>query len=483
MATIEQATPLVSSLRVVDLKSFRGAWEVELAPLTLIYGANSAGKSTLLQAVRMIQQYDVFERFCALGKDEQLFILAGSDGAASKLWMAELESLRQLIMGWESIFRAPRMRDLFVEEQIERSQMAGGNITSSDGSRSSEWSLQEQQDHMDRWTKRKIEAPIDKLSGIRRNGLFMPLDPWVSGREGDLLSVGIKSQRLSFDATLTVRRGSDALKDMLRPGWKALEEFDSYFLEHGDALLTTEDLTLAGGDDAVSQLRRVLRNTHFLGPHREGRDSEYPYRDRLTLAPQHDQVVNEWLAALGVPYEVLPLSVEGLSPEDANALTREELHTDWADEPRPTGTGMRFLKDLRAGVEVTVDQVGYGVSQLLPIIDVCVAEPANLILIEQPELHLHPRLQSNLGELFASAVRRGHQVVAETHSENILLRVSNLIRQGKIGPDEVKVLYVDNDEEGVRVEQIRLGERGEQLDPWPTGFFDDSLNDILGITG
>lgn len=86
--------------------------------------------------------------------------------------------------------------------------------------------------------------------------------------------------------------------------------------------------------------------------------------------------------------------------------------------------------------------------------------------------------------MFATAVIRGrNQVIVETHSENILLRIRRLIRNGKLRPDEVAVLYVDNvDEAGATVRRLRLGDRGELLDPWPTGFFDDGLADILGIT-
>ena len=460
MASNAQATPLVSTLHVENLKSFRGSWQIELAPLTLIYGPNSAGKSTLLQAVRMIQQYDVFERFSSMEKKDQLRVLHGVD-PHSKRWLAEIELLRPLIHDWDWIFRVPRSSpsDSFLEHWM----LDEGHITSRDGRRSSDWSPEEKLAHMDQWHMRTREPQVDQLKLVSLRGLI-PLDRYVSGYDGDSLSVGIQSERLSFEARLAVKRGSDALRDPLRSS-------DRVF----------ENLAVTGSADASIRLRELLRKTHFLGPHREGRDTDYPYRDRLTFSEHQDQVVNEWLEKLEVPYQVLSVTVEGLTPEEARALTLEERGKVWA-EPHPTETGMRFLRDLRSGFEVGIGQVGYGISQLLPIVDVCVAEPANLILVEQPELHLHPRLQSNLGELFVDAVSRGHQIIAETHSENILLRVCNLIRSGAIHHEEVKVLYVDIDQEGMNVEQIRLGERGEQLDPWSTGFFDDSLKDILGIT-
>jgi len=124
------------------------------------------------------------------------------------------------------------------------------------------------------------------------------------------------------------------------------------------------------------------------------------------------------------------------------------------------------------------------VSQLLPVVDVSVHAERQIICVEEPELHLHPRLQARLGNLFATAVIRGrNQVIIETHSESILLRLRRLIRNGKLRADDVAVLYVDNvDEAGATARRLRIGERGELLDPWPTGFFDDGLADILGIT-
>ena len=128
-----------------------------------------------------------------------------------------------------------------------------------------------------------------------------------------------------------------------------------------------------------------------------------------------------------------------------------------------------------------LNQVGYGVSQLLPVIDACVHARQQVVCVEEPELHLHPRLQAKLGNLFAtSAVTFGNQVIAETHSEGILLRLRRLIRVGSLHPDDVSVLYVDNGDGGANIRRLRLGAQGELLDPWPTGFFDDSLDDVLG---
>ena len=237
----------------------------------------------------------------------------------------------------------------------------------------------------------------------------------------------------------------------------------------------------------VFALAYLLR---YLGPERGNRSNRYsPLEGPFNIEPRSQglsddyrsfgigdfgrfEVLNQMLSQLEVPYKFEPrFPLSGQS----DAL----LRTSFKDPNRPWD-----LTDLRTGAPVGLDQVGYGVSQLLPVIDVCVHAQEQVICVEEPELHLHPRLQARLGNLFATSVlKRGNQVILETHSESILLRVRRLIRSGKLAPDDVAVVYVDNNaDDGVTLSQLRLGESGELLDPWPTGFFDDSLADVLGIT-
>lgn len=107
-----------------------------------------------------------------------------------------------------------------------------------------------------------------------------------------------------------------------------------------------------------------------------------------------------------------------------------------------------------------------------------------MILVEQPETHLHPRLQARLADLFidsTSVAGRGNQLIVETHSEHVLLRVQRRIREGSLTSDDVAVIYVDQDESGVAtVQRLRLDGDGDFLDEWPSGFFDDRLDELLG---
>jgi predicted ATPase len=113
-----------------------------------------------------------------------------------------------------------------------------------------------------------------------------------------------------------------------------------------------------------------------------------------------------------------------------------------------------------------------------------------LIAIEQPELHVHPALQTELADLFIqSAKERGNRFLIETHSEHLILRVMKRIRQtfegklpeGKppITPDDVCILYVEPGEDGSIVREMPLNERGELIKGWPGGFFEEALNEMF----
>lgn len=106
--------------------------------------------------------------------------------------------------------------------------------------------------------------------------------------------------------------------------------------------------------------------------------------------------------------------------------------------------------DTLTGTQVTLADVGVGISQVFPILTALTQQSrskrGSLITIEQPELHLHPAMQAELGDLFIEFSRRsGLQIIAETHSEALLLRLIKRLRDKEIPPDEVAVIYVDSD--------------------------------------
>ena len=145
------------------------------------------------------------------------------------------------------------------------------------------------------------------------------------------------------------------------------------------------------------------------------------------------------------------------------------------------------LYDKRTATQVTIADVGYGINQLLPvIIEGIASQEGSIICVEQPEIHLHPRLQANIADLMIDTIAdedgKRKQWIVETHSELLILRLQRRIREGKIKPEDISVLYVDpNDEstEGSAIKVLRLGEDSYFKDPWPDGFFADSLKEQL----
>ena len=125
---------------------------------------------------------------------------------------------------------------------------------------------------------------------------------------------------------------------------------------------------------------------------------------------------------------------------------------------------------------VSIADVGLGVSQVLPVlVALIVAEPGRLVYLEQPELHLHPRAQVALAQVLAAAAKRGVRVVAETHSSLLLLAVQTLVAEGDLSPELVKLHWFTRDENGAtEIYTADLDEAGAYGD-WPEDFDDVDL--------
>lgn len=125
---------------------------------------------------------------------------------------------------------------------------------------------------------------------------------------------------------------------------------------------------------------------------------------------------------------------------------------------------------------VNIADVGLGVSQVLPtLVASIVAEPGQLVYLEQPELHLHPRAQVALAQVLADAAKRGVRVVVETHSSLLLLGIQTLVAEGNLSPELVKLHWFSRNKDGVtEVSSVDLDEAGAYGD-WPMDFDDVDL--------
>ena len=145
--------------------------------------------------------------------------------------------------------------------------------------------------------------------------------------------------------------------------------------------------------------------------------------------------------------------------------TRIELRVGRLRDDRTSETDM-----------VSIADVGFGVSQVLPVlVALLVAEPGRLVYLEQPESDLHPRAQVALAQVLAAAAKHGVRVVAETHSSLLLLAVQTLVAEGSLSPELVKLHWFTRDENGAtKIDTADLDETGAYGD-WPEDFDDVDL--------
>ena len=129
----------------------------------------------------------------------------------------------------------------------------------------------------------------------------------------------------------------------------------------------------------------------------------------------------------------------------------------------------------RGGDMVNIADVGLGVSQTLPVVVALrVAKPGQLVYLEQPEIHLHPRAQTAMAKVLADAAGRGVHVVAETHSALLILGIQTLVAEGKLAPELVKLHWFERRDGVTKVRSADLDEAGSFGD-WPEDFADVAL--------
>ena len=119
--------------------------------------------------------------------------------------------------------------------------------------------------------------------------------------------------------------------------------------------------------------------------------------------------------------------------------------------------------------------IGLGYPLILPFIVQCIIAKNKIILIEEPEVHLHPKIEADLADLIVeSSLLRNNQFIIETHSEDLLLRILKSIRQEKINPDHVSVNYITPSEKnGSKINKITINKYGQYstlLERWSFGW-------------
>jgi predicted ATPase len=242
-----------------------------------------------------------------------------------------------------------------------------------------------------------------------------------------------------------------------------------------------------------NRIRTLIdRQLRYLGPVRADPRPFYPVEDEPILGTRgkgaipyllkrrHDKVryaagpsgeiregklleaINEWLAHMQV---TTSLTIEPLESVAYTAAVRT-----------PSVTGR----------SVNLAQVGFGISQLLPVLILGLKNPADgFLLFEQPEIHLHPRLQGGLGDFLIGVARAGRTVMVETHSDHLVNRVRRRIAEDTTGKlaEMVQILFVHagtEDDPGSYVEPLSIDESGAIVN-CPADFFSESSDEAFAI--
>lgn len=265
----------------------------------------------------------------------------------------------------------------------------------------------------------------------------------------------------------------------------------------------------------LESLRGCLRTFRYLGPLRKipprsfrtprvrdgsrWADGQAAWDELASGDEQLIESVNHWLARddrLNTGYRIAyrrfkEITLErvqtleyllGELPETLAGVT-ERVRTSVIGELRDAPSVNRLmLEDIAREIDVEPHDVGVGIAQLVPVVVAALSGRGVLNVIEQPELHVHPRLQAELGDLFIEACRtRDQRFIIETHSEHLILRLLRRIREtGKgaayrgmaITPDDVAVYYVAAEGTQTTVRKIDIDTRGEFVQPWPDDFFE-----------
>lgn len=184
-------------------------------------------------------------------------------------------------------------------------------------------------------------------------------------------------------------------------------------------------------------------------------------------------VINHWQSSKDKRLSQLGADLESLG------LTWKVI-AEQRDETQVELKVGRLQHSLRGGARdlVSIADVGFGVSQTLPVlVALLTAAPGQLVYIEQPEIHLHPRAQTALASVFAAAAKRGVIVIVETHSSLLLRGIQTLVAKNELKPDLVKLHWFERDASSgaTTITTSNLDEAGSFGD-WPEDFDDVELN-------
>ncbi|MFE2286237.1 DUF3696 domain-containing protein [Streptomyces sp. NPDC059443] len=382
---------MIEQLSLTNFKAFRSA-DIRLAPVTLLTGLNSSGKSTVLQSLALLRQsYDSGTLMSTDGDADSHggFLLDGD--------LVELGTGRDLL-------------------------------------------------HEDPTTER---AGMDPLISVA----FLTSDKetytWSAryAPEQDVLPLELSTRPADWgDVPLFSRRFQYLKADRIVPA-------TTYPRSHHQAI--GRGFLGSRGEHAVNFLRH-----HAPDVVPEGHPLRHPQASGHTLLDQ----VTAWMQELCPGVNLEATEIPGIDSVRLSFGFRGTAGLDSTRRRRPTN-------------------VGFGLTYALPIVVACLtAGPGSLILLENPEAHLHPRGQSRMASLIAAAASAGAQLIVETHSDHVLDGTRLAVKQGRLAAADTAVHFFRGNGAGVQIITPTVSSDGS-LSEWPEGFFDEAENTLDQLLG
>jgi predicted ATPase len=452
---------MLTHLQLKNFKGWRDTGSVTLKPLTVLFGTNSSGKSSLEQFFLMLRQ-------TVESSDRKLVLHPGDRESAVNLGSFEemihrRDKMAKLEFGFEWNLPIP----LEVDDPKTGHTWSGNAMAfeCSVGLQNGKLS----QLGVDRVAYRLKQAGKDVLS-VKLDGTGGPKTEFkLSAEPYELVRVTGRPWQLGLPSRF----------------YGFPEQVTAYY-QNADFV---QDFSLA--------LEQMLRSVCYLGPLRSRGERLYQWAggepESVGFTGEHS--VSAMLAAkertLNTGYRKHTRTFQKLIAEQLHQLALID-----AFEVRQISANRKEyevkIKTPGAPDWVDLPDVGFGVSQVLPVVvQSFYASPASILFIEQPELHLHPNAQSNLADLFIDVlasreggVPRGVQLIIETHSEHFLNRLQRRIAEANpakpIKSDDVACYFARTTGAESTLEALQMDLFGN-IQNWPPNFFGDSMGDLMAM--
>lgn len=456
---------MLTKIELSKFKSFNEKQTFNLAPITLIYGPNSSGKSSILQSLLLIKQ-----TMASAATNNDLNFNSESISLGSfKNTIHKHDIANSLDI---SIEYQCKIKPADYLLRFNRNPQFGVNDTRRISFKY-KYLDTENIDYLSSFSyscirEKKELLSFDILSSREFEYLNLQ-DPtyYINDSNNILFDYIVYREKLSADRLKGLQ---SALKMKLSNSSTIPLPIHTNHNENKEC-----DLTNSFMGRIFDEFKYEMNNIEYLGPLRSHPQRFYSSQDdsifkfgRKNIGnsfvknnTETSDKINYWFDKFKIPYT---FNVRKISADTIGDIIALELI------------------DSRNNTVVSPVDVGFGISQVLPIISESIMKVGASIFIEQPEIHLHPRLQAHLSDLFIETHKENqNQYIIETHSESILLRLQKRIKNKEIDSSIVKILYIDAGENGAIVNEIPLDSDGDFMVEWPDGFFEERIYEKFGF--